>query len=579
MAYRCKWLVLSKLLLALVCSIPGYTQSVDNYETVTYGQNPIYQADVYFNVMALKNRSFQDVSNANQPEINYYDTRIFPENGENQIRIDFMQVEFAEDVHARKYTLRIKPMNSDDAFLVAGYSNEIILKDKNRHNDNTTATMLFDMAGHGNKTIQLSCDILDENNQVIGNGRINKAFTLIPPPTTQPVAQPQPAQSGQVTEDEFWSSIVHSSKVEDFEFYNLKYPSGKYREKANDKILTIREEKAWIRADQVHMVQEYRLFISRYPNSKYKPEAQKRIASLSPKQPVETANEVDEEEAYWKTVTGIDQSGAYKDYLLRFPNGKYTAQALQNIPLEILAKRSPFDELTFLVDVRYASQTLGISNIEIPSENLSYQPVEPVIPADITTPYDYVQWPEGEVTIHITAQDAASGYTSMQVQLGKRQKYDFQFIDGTEVQNVSLEADIPPLKISGIENLNTSQDTLLFDLQGGVPSYFLRLVKEGNDVTQDEMEQELTRDPVTGQYYIMRSGLADAGLLNGSYMMYILDSRKTDYISWDEEPLIIDKGTWDIKIWQIMLPVLLIIIVFIFFLNKRSQKTNGYGGA
>jgi len=579
MAYRCKWLVLSKLLLALVSSFPGYTQPAGNYETVTYGQNPIYQADIYFNVLALKNRSFQDVSNTDQPEINFYDTRIFPDEGENQIRIDFLQVEFAEDVHARKYTLRIQAMNSDDAFLVAGYADNALLKDKNRHDDNTTATMLFDIAVHGSKTIRLSCDILDENNQVIGNGRIIRAFTLLPPPTSQPVSQPQPVQSGQVTEDEFWSSIVNSNKVEDFEFYNLKYPNGKYRAEANDKILTIREEKAWIKADRVHTVQEYRLFISRYPNSTYKPEAQKRIASLSPQRPVEQTNEVDEEEAYWKTVTEIDQPSAYKDYLLRFTGGKYASQALQNIPAEILAKRSPYDELTFLVDVRYASQAMGISEIAIPSENLSYRPVESVIPADISTPYDYVRWPEGEVTINITAQDAASGYTSMQVQLGKRQKYNLQFIDGAEVQNISLEADIPPLNISSIQNLNTNQDTLLFDLQGGVPSYFLRLVKEGNNVTQDEMEQELTRDPATGQYYIMRSGLVDAGLPNGSYMMYILDSRKTDYISWDAEPLIIDKGTRDIKIWQIMLPILLIIIVFIFLLNKRSKKNNGYGGA
>ncbi len=566
--------------LVLDIAIPGYAQNTPYFETITYGQNPMYEANIYFKVLAIKGRQFLDVSSARQPNINFYNTTIFPEQGNQQLKIEFTKVEFAEDNHARKYSLQIALAKHQDAFLVAGNSTRYVLLDPNKNNKNTTASVLFDIPETGTKFISFLCNVIDDNDRIIGQGSIAKQLNILPPPKAEPVSEP-PVQAvqtrqQQMTEDEFWQSIVNNNNIEDFEYYNLKYPNGKYNTQANEKILTIREDQAWSRTIQVNTLNEYRTFLARYPNSKYKREAQNKIAALSPSTPAKEP-EVNEEDAYWKSVIEQDQVFAYKEYLSKYPKGKYAEAALQKIPLEILANRSSYDDLTYLVMIRYASPSMGLSTISIPDDTLTFQPTQPGIPSDATLPYAYVQWPEGEITINVVEQ--APGLTSLRVQLGKRKKYELQFVDGIEMQNISLEADIPPLSIQNIENLNSPKDTVFFEIAGGVPSYFLRLVADGNNVTQGEIEQELLLDPGLGKYYINRTSLMESELPDGSYVVYILDSRKTDYQSWDDEAFIINEGKMNIKIWQILLPVLLIIILLIFLLNKRSKKNSGYGGA
>ena len=112
-------------------------------------------------------------------------------------------------------------------------------------------------------------------------------------------------------EQKTWEAICNSQKIADYEDYVMKFPNGKHRSIANDRIDNIRKElKLWNEVkdrDDEYGLQEY---MQKYPQGIYYDEANNR-----------------RDEALWKKAVKMNNKIGYQDYLYNYPRGNHQVSA------------------------------------------------------------------------------------------------------------------------------------------------------------------------------------------------------------------------------------------------------------
>ncbi|MCB0613467.1 MAG: caspase family protein [Phaeodactylibacter sp.] len=142
----------------------------------------------------------------------------------------------------------------------------------------------------------------------------------------------------ELQEEEDWQRALNADDLPAFRAYVRKYTKGKHSRDAFEKIKAIRktlkEEDLWERAQKRNTLSAYQGYLEKYPAGRFREEAMQQIQQLGRAEPAtkEPARETLEapvlpEERQWAEVQKTDTYQAFMDYIQKYPEGKFAAQA------------------------------------------------------------------------------------------------------------------------------------------------------------------------------------------------------------------------------------------------------------
>ena len=144
----------------------------------------------------------------------------------------------------------------------------------------------------------------------------------------------------ELKEEKMWKKALRLNNIFSYETYLQYYPSGKYVEEAGQKIEAIEHLLAWEEACKKNTVSAYLNYKTTYPEGTFVEEAIERITLLVKKsrESKVTANVLptvpdngDEEEKDLENATAQDSVAAYNTFLKKHPEGKYVSQVKNRI--------------------------------------------------------------------------------------------------------------------------------------------------------------------------------------------------------------------------------------------------------
>ncbi|MEM7269444.1 MAG: peptidoglycan-binding protein [Pseudomonadota bacterium] len=128
-------------------------------------------------------------------------------------------------------------------------------------------------------------------------------------------------------EDQFWARTRAINTYAAYQRYLVAYPEGAYADDARTVIAAIDSREAsqvWARAAEADTEEAYADYLDRYPTGANRDQAQARYDALVNAR-LKTARA--EEDALWLEAEKTNSADLYADYLARFPEGRYAAQA------------------------------------------------------------------------------------------------------------------------------------------------------------------------------------------------------------------------------------------------------------
>lgn len=158
----------------------------------------------------------------------------------------------------------------------------------------------------------------------------------------------QELERGREFEEEiFWKDAAKINSIGSFNKYLEFYPVGKFSKEAknqvkvlqeieNDKLRKEQEERnevmAWNHTLKTHQASSYEEYLLIYPNGKFSTEAKKRsqILKQEEEQKLERERQL-EDENFWEASIIKNSIDSFEEYLERFPKGKFSNEAKKRV--------------------------------------------------------------------------------------------------------------------------------------------------------------------------------------------------------------------------------------------------------
>lgn len=414
----------------------------------------------------------------------------------------------------------------------------------------------------------------------------------------------------QLNEDEYWKLVLEENSLDAYQRYMLEFPEGSHYDEAVEKVVVLRDEQAWQNALTENTPASFSRYLKIYPRGIHVEDARKKLnleqpvkvakntrgpssenppatppteeAFPAPAEPeVAPAEPQKTERSSWQLAEESGNPDLFKQYLSDYPRGKNRKEAITRIPMEFSLTRSDSIDSMFFLTVRYAEKPVNIVTAEMPNQGLQYMPENPGTDGKITSrrrgrvgeETRYFFWPEGDLTAFISDEDELS--TEMVISVGSKNKYQLKLEDASrDSWNIELESSLPSLELLGVVGVDGTMDTAFFTIKGGIPDYYVRIVKKGKDVNDYIHEAPLGRDRAENTWYLDKSNLVNSGIVpSGNYEVYVLDSRKLEHIKYIR-PLTIGSGLLvsNMNIYTyLLIPIVLLIIWMFLNWSKKSK--------
>ena len=430
--------------------------------------------------------------------------------------------------------------------------------------------------------------ILDKGNELLGQAFFSRGIQFerkaieIPP---QPTPEPTPTVPiSTLSEDDIWNIFLTENTVESFEKYRIMFPNGKYGDIAMKKILQLKEQNSWTSLSGRNTCNSYKNYLEIYPLGTFREEAMKRMKELDcsstgldsgshdsnefeDSREDDTANDIDLDLAAYNSALSIGTPKAYKEYLSAYPNGRYSNVLIQKIPFEVLQQDHLQDSL-FSIVLAYVVPPLSVLRIEVAPDEFVFEKASSNFSIDGGNTF---YWPEGKFKSRIHS--IRGNIYRFEATLPTRKTYWVTLQDNTG-QKLTLELDskVRSMEILRASGLDATFDSLVVDVTGGLPPYYVRFVRRGEPFKNYEYESELLK---TGsEFYIPKNELLDNTYLTGGiYDFYVLDKRKSQYKKYHLPVIFLLDAGVNPYLWQILAPIILILIIgLIVFYRKNAQN-------
>ena len=415
----------------------------------------------------------------------------------------------------------------------------------------------------------------------------------------------------QMSESEYWNLVVKENSLDGYQRYMLEFPDGTHYDEAVEKVVVLRDEIAWQNALAENTPASFSRYLKIYPRGVHVEDARKKLNLGEPiKVAKNTRGTVNEkppttakpentstpserveapvssprvsEKSVWDRALESGNPDLFKQYLEDYPRGRYRSDAIDRIPMEFSLTRSDSIDSLFFLTVRFAKKPVNIVSAEVPNKGLSYIPDNPGMDGRSDSPRRrrriaeetrYFFWPEGNITAFISDEDELS--TEMVINVGSKDKYQMRIEDESgDSWKIELESSLPSLELLGVVGVDGTMDTAFFTLKGGIPDYYVRIVKKGKDVNDYIHEAPLNKDRAEFTWYLDKSHLVNSGIVpSGNYEVYVLDSRKLEHIKYIR-PLTIGSGLLvsNMNIYTyLLIPIILLIIYMFLNWSKKSK--------
>ena len=123
-------------------------------------------------------------------------------------------------------------------------------------------------------------------------------------------------------EEEAWKSACIWNTSFGFASFMSNYPYSRYKEDAKTKLSICKESEAWVKAKTAYTITALNGFVQKYPRSIHISEAESIISGIRARE---------EEDRNWNTANERNTKTSYKEYLARYPNGRYATIAKEKM--------------------------------------------------------------------------------------------------------------------------------------------------------------------------------------------------------------------------------------------------------
>lgn len=568
-----------------------------------------FKAYVNISFYAVKGNK-KDISSPTETFVDFTDLTQFNKSGQAKLDVLFSNLEFYQGSHARALTLIIRVSHTKELRKYSAKSKFSLNDTRGGNSNKGTEKISYVIDRSSSPSVSFHWTITDPNGRECGKGVISKKMDLIVSGKNNPSLQAQ-SQSKSISqaekpnstrsidgnslaqaaqdEEAFWKQITAQDEEDGYQLYITKSDynvfSGKYREKASDRILEIRDEKAWAYAKATNTKTSYRNYLEDYGiDGKFVSEARKRLNSLNGNvksntntsiKPTEVKTE-DKEDAIWNSVKEDGTPASLKRYLSLYPDGKYMEEALMKI--DIHARLDPpttpsqysltFSKIKYPIKLKEVTLESSPGNIFRPNHE------EFIDSASLNSSrhsYTY-EWEEGRLVLNVQSIGIREAYVFMK--LNAASPYRFVFEDAlNRIKQISIDPQLEALSIDSIWGELKTADTLFVKLKGGKPAYFIRFSREDNQYSS--YEKRLNKHPRYPEVWYLekRVLLADEEIGRGIFNIALLDSRKLEEVAYKRSTVAVKGGFFlaNISLWWILLPVWIIMIVWILVKYMRNR--------
>ena len=123
-------------------------------------------------------------------------------------------------------------------------------------------------------------------------------------------------------EEEAWKTACIWNTSFGFASFMSNYPYSRYKEDAKTKLSICKESEAWVKAKSAYTITALNGFVQKYPRSIHISEAESIISGIRARE---------EEDRNWNTANERNTKTSYKEYLARYPNGRYASIAKEKM--------------------------------------------------------------------------------------------------------------------------------------------------------------------------------------------------------------------------------------------------------
>lgn len=573
-----------------------------------YGDNE-FKAYLKVAFHAVKGRK-QNISSPTETFVDFTDLNQFDKSGQAKLEIVFSNLEFYQGSHARDLTLIFKVSHSQELKKHSAKSKFSLNDIRGGNKTKGTEKISYAFEKTSSPSINFQWTILDKDGKECGKGIISKKVDVVVSGQNKSSLQAQKQSQSipqftstsstrsindnslsQAAEDEdtVWEQITEKNNEEGYQSYitssDNKVFTGKYRDKAIERILELRDEKAWEAAQNTNNINSYRKYLDIYGDGKFAREARRRLNKLRGNGKSTTTNTVSKpvvekptskEEDVWKAVVEDGSQFEYERYLSLYPQGKYVKEALENIEIQVRMDppNTPSQYSLTFSKINYPLKLKEVRIENLPGEVFRPKPEDFIDSSMLTSKrlsYNY-RWEEGEMTVNVQSIGIREAYVLMQ--LNTASPYHFVFEDSlNRSKEILIDPQLEALTIDSIWGEVKSEDTLFIKLQGGKPAYFIRFSRKDNQYSS--YEKRLNKHPRYPEVWYLdkRDLLADEEIGSGIFTVALLDSRKLEEIEYKRSTVAVNGGFFlsNISLWWILLPVWIMMVVWILVKYMRNR--------
>ncbi|MEM6802271.1 MAG: hypothetical protein AAF696_12760 [Bacteroidota bacterium] len=406
---------------------------------------------------------------------------------------------------------------------------------------------------------------------------------LIP---AMPIDIPLVHEQGE-SEDEFWKKTKSAHTVDAYRKYIIlseqgRY-SGKYAKEAARAISDIWDEDAWLRAKEQNTKLAYQEYLAVSSNGKYSKEARKRIgpspktrSAAVPKEnltsaktpgrkpPARKADKIPKREArekekskqadanvsidvsqiplvyedsVWRSSKDWDSETSYKDYLRKFPEGRYANEALHMFPIGISFMRGKDAPGRSSFSLAYAKNPVILAKLEVISNDKitqldAFEISKSIYKSENLQGDSVYSYSVREYGLNARIDMPGPLDSKVVIMANKANAYNVQFRDALgRTAEISIDAADDDFKLEYLSGYSADEDTLFFKIQGGQPRYTVQFF--GLDRYIVRHEAILNNDhgkSDTNIWYLEKNLLKAEGDLEGEYYLSIFDDQKINRI-------------------------------------------------
>jgi outer membrane protein assembly factor BamD (BamD/ComL family) len=153
-------------------------------------------------------------------------------------------------------------------------------------------------------------------------------------------------------DEKAWEKAEKRDTISSYTAYIGRYPHGQFTERAGQRINALEnDQKAWESSTHMNTITSYRRYIKKYPQGKFHDIALKNLEVLKNQEQQAKLNKAAEKKA-WKSARQSNTIDSYREYLDRYPEGRYAKAAQKGIekleaPPKTAAENKPGERWIF----------------------------------------------------------------------------------------------------------------------------------------------------------------------------------------------------------------------------------------